>query len=196
MPDEYVICEYDSVRTECPEFYKVMAAARSDLIAKATRDWANLTYGGMYPKSGQFGESTILPALFRDIGNTRLVTWDQTFTATGSQIIMSGVDGGNIPEDFKVAVCGLVFLDKAIRISEIKMQISDKKIPRINIEEAFVYNKPAVVFEDYYLLDEETGFELIAYVLTQGPQAIKLLGAQLNRVPNKLQTTDTGAAVT
>ncbi|GAG12669.1 unnamed protein product, partial [marine sediment metagenome] len=34
------------------------------------------------------------------------------------------------------------------------------------------------------------------YCLTQGPARIKLLGLQMNRVPNKLQTTNTGAALT
>jgi hypothetical protein len=75
------------------------------------------------------------------------------------------------------------------------MQISDLKLPRINIEEAFAYNKPAIMFEDWYLLDEETGFDLYAYVLSQGPQTIKLIGAQVNRVPNKMQVTVPGQAL-
>jgi hypothetical protein len=110
---------------------------------------------------------------------------------------MAGVGNGySIPEDYKVGLAGLAFLDKTIRVSEVKMQISDKKLPRINIEEAFVYNKPAVVFEEGFILDEETAFELYAYVLTQGPQRIKLIGLQANRVKDKLLTTDTGAALT
>jgi len=46
---------------------------------------------------------------------------------------MSGSNGGNIYEDYKIGLAGLAFLDKAIRVSEIKMQISDKKLPRVNI---------------------------------------------------------------
>jgi len=109
---------------------------------------------------------------------------------------MSGVVGGNIPQDFKVGIVGLAFLDKAIRISEFKLQISDKKLPRINIEEAIGYNKPAFILEEGYVLDEEKLFELNAYVLTQGPQRIKLIGLQTNKVKDKLITTNTGAAVT
>jgi hypothetical protein len=66
----------------------------------------------------------------------------------------------------------------------------------MNIEEAFAYEKPAIVFEEGFVLDEETGFDLYAYVLTPGYTRIKLLGLQLNRVPNKLQVTNTGAALT
>lgn len=208
MAGGYVLCEYESVKQEFPEFKATMEALERDLIAKAEADWRPLKYAGrrkeavfgvpgpgLEVKSGEFGKTTIIPALFNDITGTRMVTWDQWFTATGSQTIMTGAAaGGSIPEDYKVGVVGLAFLDKAIRVSEIKMQISDKKLPRINLEEAFVYNKPAVVFEEGYILDEETVFELYAYVLTQGQQRIKLLGFQLNKVKDKL-LTNTGAAL-
>jgi len=197
MSGGYVICEYDKVKETFPEFRAVMEKLRSDLIAKAEADWAPLKYGGIDPTAGQFGETTIMPQLFADITGTRLTTWEQWFNATGAQTILTGVGtGGTIPEDFKVGIVGLAFLDPVLRVSEIKMQISDKKLPRINIEEAFAYEKPAIIFEEGFILDEEQGFELVAYVLTQGPQRVKLIGTQLNRVPNKLQVTDTGAALT
>jgi len=191
-----IVCEYNKVKEVFPEFQTVLETLRANLVSKAADDWDPLKRGGMYPEAGQFGESTIMPQLFRDITNTTMTTWRQTFNATGHQIIMSGANGGNIYEDYKVGIAGLVFLDKAIRVSEIKMQISDKKLGRINLEEAQAYNKPAVVFEEGYILDEETGFDLYGYVLSQGPQRIKLIGMQVNRVPNKLQVTNTGAALT
>jgi len=195
MAGGYVLCEYDSVKKEFPEFQATMKALEDKLIAKAEADWAPLKYGGFTPAAGQFGRTSIIPALFADIGGTRLTTWKQWFTATGHRMILRGVGAGNtIPEDFKVGVVGIAFLDKAIRVSEIKMQISDKKLPRINLEEAFSYNKPAIIFEEGYILDEEAVFELYAYILTQGPQRIKLIGFQLNRVRDKL-FTDTGAAL-
>jgi len=192
----YVIVEYDKIKEEFPEFKSVMTQLETDLIAKAKKDWTGSAYGGMYPRADQFGKSTIMPQLFRDMNNATLATWDQWLTGTGHQTIMSGANGGSIYEDYKVGICGLAFLDKAIRIAEIRMQISDKKLPRINIEEAMAYEKPAVIFEEAFLLDEKTGFDLYAYVLTRGPQRIKPIGLQVNRVPNKLQTTNTGAALT
>ena len=216
MAGGYVICEYDSVKEEFPEFREVMTRLRERLIAKAEKDWG-LTFAGRRKISeaaalgitlaspgpgldvdverGEFGETTIIPALFNDVTGTRMVTWEQWFNVTGSQTIMTGAHtGGTIYKDYKVGICGLVFLDKAIRISEIKMQISDKKLPRINIEEAFGYNKPAIVFEEGYILDENVAFDLYAYILTQGPQTIKLLGLQVNKIKDKL-LTDTGSAL-
>jgi len=197
MAGGFVICEYDAVKREFPEFKRLMDALRSDLIAKCEADWAPLKFGGMSPKSGQFGESTILPALFKDNTGTRLSTWRQYIASTGSLTLMTGVgSGGTIPEDFKVGLVGLAFLDPVQRVTEIKMQVSDTKLPRINLEEAMAYEQPAIIFEDYFILDEETAFELVGYVEAAGYQTIKLIGVQMNRVPNKLQVTATGAAVT
>lgn len=197
MAGGYVLCEYDQVKKGFPEYQRLMESLEARLIAKAEADWAPIKYGGLGGTAGQFSKTTVIPSLFQGITATRFVTWDQWFNAVGSQTIMLGAGiGGTIAEDYKVGLAGLVFMDKAIRISEIKLQISDKKLPRINIEEAFAYENPAVVFEDGYIVDEEVGFQLWAFVLSQGPQAIKLLGLQLNRVPNKLQVTNTGAALT
>ena len=205
----YIICEYEKVKQNFPEFKATMEGLSTQLRAQCAADWSPKTFGGLAPRSGQFGETTILPALFRDQAMITATagfmdTWNQTLTLTNAerllggaqQTIMQGVrTGGTLPEDYKVGLAGLVFLDKAIRISEIKMQISDRKLPRINIEEALAYNKPAIVFENGYILDEETSFDLYAYVTTQGPQRIKLLGLQMNRVPNRLQVTNTGAVI-
>jgi hypothetical protein len=140
-----------------------------------------------------------MPNLFNGLETAYrpLISWYQWLEHTGSQTLIAGTaTGGTIYEDYKIGLAGLVFLSKAIRISEIRMQIGNTKIPRINIEEAMAYNKPAIVFEQPFILDEEEGFDLYAYVLSQGPERIKLLGLQMNRVPNKLQVTNTGVALT
>ena len=197
----FVICEYEKVKAEFPEYRDMMANLEQSLRLKADADWAPLRYGGTKPMAGEYGKTTIMPEMFVNFGGfgvgTNLVTWAQDLILTGAQTLIEGNGvGGTIPEDFKVGFCGLAFLDKAIRVSEIKLQIGDKKLPRINLEEARVYNKPAVVFENGFVLDEESGFELRGYVESTGPQRIKLLGMQLNRVPNKLQVSLTGAAIT
>ncbi len=205
----YVICEYEKVKANFPQFKKVMTDLATTLRAKCAADWSPKTFGGLAPTAGQFGETTIIPALFRDQTMTtanagNMSTWHQTLTLTNAERVLGGAQktimsgsgtGGILLEDYKVGLAGLVFLDKAIRISEIKMQISDRKLPRINIEEALAYNKPAIVFESGYIIDEETGFDLYAFVTTQGVQRIKLLGLQMNRVPNRLQVTNAGATL-
>jgi len=196
----FTICEYSKVKAEFPEFNSMMAALEISLRSKADADWAPLSYGGIQPKAGQYGKTTIMPEMFVGFGGfgtgTQLVTWDQLFTTTGDSVLIEGNStGGSVPEDYKVGLAGIAFLDRAIKVSEIKLQIGDKKLPRINIEEARAYQQPAIIFENGFVCDEETGLELKGYVECRGYQRIKLIGMQLNRVPNKLQVSATGAAI-
>lgn len=198
MTKGFVICEYEKVKQEFPEFQASLAKLEADLTNLATKDWDPLTYGGIYPKAGQFGKSTIMPELFYGFGQVAptLATWTSYATATGHQGLMAGANAMNIYEDYKIGLAGLAFLDKTQRVTEIKLQIGDKKFPRINLEEAFAYNKPAVIFETGLIVDEETEFDLHGYVECIGPYRICPLGIQMNRVPNKLQSSQTGAALT
>ena len=79
-------------------------------------------------------------------GGDRLIQGSQGANTSGN---------GNLYEDYKVGLVGLAFLDKAIKITEIKFQIGDRKYPRVNIEEAYAYENPAIIFEDYFIIDEE-----------------------------------------
>ena len=197
MPGGFILCEYDDVKTSgFTEYKELLETLEAKLMAKAQQDWYPTQFGGMNPTAGQFGKGTVMPQLFVNLQATTLVTWTQWFNAIGAQLIMQGANAGRIYEDYKVGVAGLAFLDKAIKVSEIKMQIGDKKLPRINIEEMRCYKKPAIIFEDAYIVDEETGFDLRAFIEAQGEQTIKLIGVQANRIPDKLFTTATGAALT
>lgn len=196
----YVLCEYESVRQQFPEFKDTLDDLKRRVIQKAEEDWDPMKFGGMNPdlSARQFGWTTLQPSLFRGFGGVAgavLTTWEQLFTATGSQTILAGANtGSTIYRDYKVGIAGFAFLTKAIKISEIKMQISDQKLPRVNIEEVMVYNKPALVFEEGFVIDEQVGFDLHAYVLSRGVQSIKPIGFQVNRIKDKL-LTNTGVAL-
>lgn len=193
-----VLCDYSKVKEEFPEFGNTLAKLEADLTALASADWGPLTYGGTKPKSGQFGKSTIMPELFYGFGQVAptLTTWNSYATATGNRALQGGANGGNIYEDYKVGLAGFAFLDKVQRITEIKLQIGDRKFPRINLEEAFVYDKPAVIFETGIMLDEETEYDLHGYVESIGDYKLMPIGIQMNRVPNKLQSSQVSTALT
>lgn len=208
----FVICEYEKVKEEFPGFKSMMQRLETMLIAHAKDKWGD-KYGGFTPTGGQFGKTTIMPEMFYGYGGIgfaaaappapRLVTWNNEFHTRGAYagqipggalaIIEGANTGGTLFEDYMIGLGGIAFLDKAIKVTEIRMQIGDKKLPRINLEEAMAYNKPAVVFEEGFILDEEEGFEMWGYIQSEGWQRIKLIGLQLNRVPNKTQVTDAGA---
>ena len=216
----YVICEWDSVAKEYPNFQQAFANLEAKMLNKCTTEWAPKTCGYLTPKAGQFGRTTIPPALFSDwwdgtvkaaaasvplnsaqaggiFGGCPVGTWRQLITASGSMVLLHGSGTGDvIPEDFKVAWMGLAFPNEQQHVTEIKFQIGDRKYGRINVECMRAYNKPALVFEEGFVLDEEQSFELYGYV--EGPipthhdgyeglhQRIVMLGATYYKVVDKM----------
>jgi len=165
----YIFCEWDSVKKEFPDFQRAFA------------------FGGLTPESGQFGRTRILPALFDGADGVQLVHWRQHLTTTGHQALLTGTRTGNVlPEDFKVAWIGLMFPNKQMNISELRWNISQGKFIRVNVEELMSYNKPALIFEKGYILNEEEAFELYGHVEHPDYQRIIMLGACYYKIIDKV----------
>jgi len=218
MGGGYVLCEWNEVAKQAPEFQATFAALENDIIRKTNQDWSPRTFGAMLPKSDQYGRTTILPAAFRGFGMSYSTTpvagtnflphWRQTLTSTGHQTLIMGERNGDIiPEDLKVAWLGLAFPNKQQHITEIRWQIGDRKFGRVNLEQMLAYDTPALIFEDGYVLDEETSFHLYGYI--DGPipavpwapdtdslyQSIVMLGAMYYKNINRV-LGNTGAIIT
>lgn len=181
----YIFAEWDSIFKEYPDFQRAFADLEAEAIINCTDKWfpkltPEAAFGGLTPNSEQFGRTTILPAIFDpnpltyggakfgDVATGTFPTpptyWRQAFTQTGHQILIQGSRGGEtLPEDFQVAWIGLAFPNKNQHITEIRWQTSDRKLVRLNIEEMLSYNKPAIIFEEGFLLKEEQAFELYGY---------------------------------
>lgn len=164
----YVFAEWDSVTKYWAKYAEAMQTLDNKVIKKCNAEWSPKTCGFLSPGNNQYGRTTILPALFDDLDGNRMSHWRQEWDETGHQTIITGTGTGNtIPEDFKVAWIGLALPNKNQHITEIKFQIGDRKYGRIDIEEMHVYNKPAIIFEEGQIIDEEQSFDLYAYI--EGP---------------------------
>jgi hypothetical protein len=199
----FIFCEWDSVAKAYPDFQRAFAELEARVLDRCNADWAPKTFGYLTPAANQYGRTSILPELFRGFGQTAttpptaghyLTNWRQNITSTGEQTILTGVLSGDvIPEGFKVAWIGLAFPNKQLNITELKWQISDSKFIRVNIEELMSYNKPALIFEKGYVLNEEEAFELKAYVENAGYQRIVMLGAAYYEIIDKVLGNPGGA---
>lgn len=150
----------------------------SQILNKCNMDWAPKRFNtastfGM--GAGEYGRTTIIPGAFDDHNSTAMATYRQAFTsaflaANPTQFtLMQGVGSGEtIPENCKIALMGFAFPNKQQHITEIKMQIADTKFGRYNLEEMSIMNKPALIFEEGYVLDEEESFHLYAHMDTTG----------------------------
>ena len=189
----YIFCELASVQDNNRPYQMAMKSLEAKATAKCLSDWSPKGFNmatALSPTSGDFGRTTILPALFDDHSGNPMTsgTWRQLFTTQGNQTLIQGVRSGEtIPEDMKVAWIGLAFPNKQQHITEVKWQIGDRKYGRINLEEMHMYETPALIFAEGFILDEEESFHLYGYV--EGPipthhddyealhQSIVMLGA-------------------
>jgi hypothetical protein len=158
-----------SVQKEYPDYQNALRTLEAKILEKASLDWGTVQspkqFGKLTPTKDQFGRTTIIPALFNDHNGVVMATWRQLFTSQGSQTIMTGNQAGHtLPEDFKVGLAGFAFPNKNQHLSEIKFQIGDRKFGRINLEELHLYDCPAVIFEEGYLIDEEEAFDMYGYI--------------------------------
>ena len=220
-----MICEWDSVQKENRQFQLAMLKLEQATVNKCLADWKPKTFNinkTLSPSADGFGRTTILPALFDDhtgnqmyydpdpaavapFNDPQQATWRQLFTTAEHQTLITGRGSGNtIPEDFKVAWIGLALPNEQQHITEIKFQIGDRKYGRLNLEEIHSYNKPAIIFEEGFILNQEESFELYGYV--EGPipthygaytgvhQRIVMLGATYFKVISKV-LGNCGAAI-
>lgn len=168
----YVICDLKAVQKEYPNFQTAFKQLETSVLQKCALDWGTVStpkrFGKFSPGKGEFGRTTILPALFNDHSGVQMVTWRQLFTVAGHQTIMTGCRAGNgIPEDFKVGIIGFALPSKNQHLTDIKFQIGARKFGRINLEEIHQFTNPAVVFEEGVIIDEEEAFEMYGFI--EGP---------------------------
>jgi len=172
-----------SVQKDYPNFQSAFRDLESKLIGKCNYDWKPKTFGALALSGDQYGRTTIMPELFNDwagrsMNSTRSIllggaTYRQLFTTAGNQTLMSGSGASNtIPEGFKIALMGFAFPSQNQHITEIKMQIGDRKYGRINLEEMHLYDQPAIIFEEGFEVNEEEAFDLYGYVEGPIPTAI------------------------
>lgn len=199
----FIFCEWDSVKKEFPDYQRALQNLEVLAIQKYETKWKT-KFGGLTPPEGNWGRTSILPALFDPnpacygggaFGRTAAVAgftippryWRQRFITKGNQVILQGCGSGEtIPEDYAVAWMGLAFPNKQQLISELQWQTSDRKFVRVNIEEIESYNKPALIFEEGFMLNELQAFHLNGYLKEVGYQRVVMLGKTLFSVIDKV----------
>lgn len=189
---QYIFCEWDSVvRSDRPNWIRTLyqnavKTGEQKMIDKCTKEWAPKTCGGLTSRDGQFGGTTILPALFRGFSTAVMPHWRQNLTTGGHQTLIYGSQTGHtLVEDVKVLWTGLAFPNKQMAVSELKWQIGDRKYGCNDIEELRIYKKPVIIFEEAFTIDEEQAFDLYGHVEDPGYQRIVMLGECFYKYPDK-----------
>ena len=199
----FVIVEYKKLKSQYPEFQQAMARLESEALDLAAKRWSGMTYGGFHPEANEYGRTTILPEVFADEAGDILdkdhspTTWGvnefrQYFSSTSpAEVAIPGwktiLQGGNpqaigiTPEDVVLAIAGFAITDPAILFSKLKMEIGDKTYVKVDIEEAHMYEQPAIIFEEGYTVPPESHFVVKGFFQASGYQRVVPLGFVLYR---------------
>lgn len=206
----YVICEYDSAilkSAKAQSFFVSKAAQLETLMRSETEAiWSGLRYGGYTPGPSEYGRTTILPENFADENADVLNSghlpnywgcnsYQQYFTSSspaayavpGWKTVWQGPTGAARPyggitlEDIRLAWIGLAITSKSSGITKFRWQIGDTIYPKLDIEESQGYNKPSFVFEEGFIIPEETYFFLRGFLETDMYERVVPLGYQIYR---------------
>jgi hypothetical protein len=206
----YVISEYDSTilkSTKAQSFYVQKCAQLETLMRQETEAvWSGLVYGGFTPGPREYGRTTILPDNFADENADILDTahspnywgrnsYQQYFTSAspaayaipGWKTILQGPTGAALPtggrtlEDIRIAWIGLAITSKSSAITKFIWNIGDTTYPKLDVEETQGYNKPSLVFEEGFIIPEETLFYLRGYFECDSYERVVPLGYMVYR---------------
>ena len=182
----FSIVEWNAVAKTDPKFQDTFIKTENELINLCDQSWAPKKLGYLSPSASQYGRTTIIPRLFTNaLGVAGIQTWRQQFIATGHQVLLQGIGTGSvIPEDFKIGWVGLALPNDTQQLSELIWQIGDQRFGRIDIEEIREYKNPAIIFDDGFVIDEETSFILSGFI--EGPIPENGPGAQTNRLYQRI----------
>lgn len=186
----FVIAPLDKVKGEnaFPGFEEVLKDLQDAAIQRAKDIWKGWEFGGILPGEKEFG---ICPLRAREMANDVTATtlsgsynYRKNLGSTGWYTLFDY----SVRDDIIHAFAGFKVTDDVLRLLEFRMEMSDKKLPIIDVQEAKGWGQFAILFK----VDE--GKELIAeprhsvylrgYVEASGYQTIVPLGFQLYKTKN------------
>lgn len=177
----YQIYEAREIAEESPEYQKILDDFRADVQEIAATEF-NKPYGGMFPASDEFGETTILPKFLAN-GGASLVTFCQELDLTdalfnpsaGTSPAWIDILNGTLDEDVMIGIIGFVIDpckvgtdSTTVDVTELRMEIGDKKFPRLNIEEIHGYEQPVLILEQGAMILPEKPYLLRGMIAPPG----------------------------
>lgn len=181
----YIIAPLDKVRGEnaFSEYVDVLKALQDKAIERAQQIWEGYEFGGILPGDRQFGIAPLRAReMAHDVSASTLsgtYNFRKNFGATAWHTIFDY----NTRKDILHAFAGFMITDEVLRLLEFRIEISDKKLPIVDVQEAKGWGQFAILFkvdEGRELIAEpETSVYVRGYVEATGYQTVVPLGFQL-----------------
>jgi len=181
----YIIAPLDQVKGEnaWPEYVSVLKAVQDAGIKRAEQIWDGYTFGGLYPGDHQFG---ICPLRQREMANdvsSTTLSSSYSFRKNLAATAWHTLFDYTVRKDVIHAFAGFMITDEILRLLELRMELSDRKYPVMDIQEAKGWGNFAIIFKEdvgnELIAQEESSVYLRGYVEATGYQTIVPLGYQL-----------------
>ena len=190
----YVIAPLSDVKglNNYPEYIDALKAVEKAALARADVLWSGQAPGGLVPTGQQYGLGPLrkndMAVDTTDSTPSGSYSFRKTVTATG------WVDTFNytVRQDMIHAFAGFLVADDVLRITQFRMEIGDRRFPIWDIQEAFRYDKFAVILKTdqggELVADPRTRVLMRTYFETVGLQRVVPLGLSLYRRPDLVIT--------
>lgn len=166
----FIIDERKNVKEEIS---RVIDNTRAASIALARESWG-LEYGGLYPESKEFGETTIRSRFFKR-GTTTGVPekFEFNLATTGWQTVYDD----NVMKSVYIGIVGFAFPNTVQKINLFQISKAGNTIlPVMAVDEMHAYEEPVIVFKKGLVIPEESPFKLEVSTDSKGRQFIVPIG--------------------
>lgn len=186
----YVIGELNLIKGagQYSEFIGAMGDLETQLFQEASAKWEGWTPGGLTPGDNQYGVTTLRK---NDMANDTTdsvpsgsYSFIKTFSTTGWQDLFNY----RVRDKMFHGFAGFNFANDVLRIQQLRIQISDRIFPIIDISQAQMFGGFSVVFktdELKHLIASPTNRVIIrGYVESTGVQNVIPIGINLYQDKN------------
>jgi len=166
-----------------PEFDAVLKQVEAAGIQRAEKIWPGYTFGGVYPGDHQFGICPLRAnEMAHDVSATTL-SGTYSFRKNFAAVAWHGVFDYTTRTDILHAFAGFAVTDEILRLLQLRMEVSDRKFPIFDIQEAKGWGSFAILFKEdvgeALIAEPETSVLIKAYVESTGYQSVVPLGFEL-----------------
>ena len=181
----YVLGPYKLVKGEnaWPEFREALKDLEKVALNRALEIWDGYTFGGIYPGDKQFGICPLRQnEMAADVSATTL-SGSYSFRKNYGATAWRPVWNYTTRKDVLHAFAGFMVPDEILNILQLRMEISDRKYPIFDIQEAKGWGSFAILFKEdagsALVAEPETSVYIRAYLQATGYQTLTPLGFQL-----------------
>lgn len=182
-----ILMEFKRVAQAWPSFADVYGQARDKIMSAARSAWQPADFGGLFPNSDQFGETTIRPRFIQLGTTTARETWERSL-ATGWKTAWNNF----VIEDVWLGIAGLIIPEAANKVSAVQLFGGGSRLPVINVDGLVdVFEQPIVVFSEALSVAEEKPIQLDIQSKFDGTKAVQLYGPAVAKQKTLISQTPT-----